>query len=131
MVISSSPRWRIVVHGAVDGFSRIPVYLVASNNNKAETVLSAFTNAVETYGLPSRVRADKGGENVQVAWFMLNHPQRGPGRGSFITGQLLNTIHEAYWHRIGVEKLRRLVWGTLQGLNHIVIADHNCYNIFM
>ena len=51
-------RWRIVVHGGIDGFSRIPVYLVASSNNKADTVLSAFINAVETYGLPSRVRAD-------------------------------------------------------------------------
>ena len=79
-------RWRIVIHGGIDGFSRIPVYLLASNNNKAETVATAFTNAVETYGLPSCVRSDKGGENVQVAWFMLNHPQRGPGRGSMITG---------------------------------------------
>ena len=79
-------RWRIVIHGGIDGFSRIPVYLLASNNNKAETVATAFTNAVETYGLPSHVRSDKGGENVQVAWFMLNHPQRGPGRGSMITG---------------------------------------------
>ena len=81
-------RWRIVIHGGIDGFSRIPVYLLASNNNKAETVATAFTNAVKTYGLPSRVRSDKGGENVQVAWFMLNHPQRGPGRGSMITGLL-------------------------------------------
>lgn len=85
-------RWRIVIHGGIDGFSRIPVYLVASNNNKADTVLTAFNKAIETYGLPSRVRADKGGENVQVAWYMLNHPQRGPGRGSFITGSYLQRI---------------------------------------
>lgn len=26
------------------------------------------------------------GENVKVAWHMLNHPQRGPGRGSMVTG---------------------------------------------
>ncbi|CAB3991437.1 PREDICTED: uncharacterized protein LOC107331191 [Paramuricea clavata] len=80
-------RWRIVVHGGIDGYSRLPVYLKASNNNKAETVLHCFQEAVAEYGLPSRVRSDKGGENVDVSAYMLNHVQRGPGRGSMITGK--------------------------------------------
>ena len=53
-------RWRIVIHGGIDDFSRIPMYLVASNNNQSETVLTAFSKAVETYGLRSCVRSDKG-----------------------------------------------------------------------
>lgn len=80
-------RWRIVVHKGNDGFSRLTVYLHASNNIKAATVLHLFEEAVNDYSLPPRVRSDKGGENVDVAWFMLNHPQRGPGRESMITGE--------------------------------------------
>ena len=72
--------------GGIDGYSRIPVYLRASNNNEAATVLSLFLEAVNEYGLPSRVRSDKGGENVDVSTHMLSHPLGGPGRGSMITG---------------------------------------------
>ena len=78
----------MVIHGGIDGFSRLPVFLKISNNmnnNRAGTVLSAFVEATVNYGLPQRVRSDKGGENVGVAEYMLQ--KRGIGRGSHIAGR--------------------------------------------
>ena len=49
------------------------MFLNVSNNNCGDTVLSAFTRAVEEYGLPSRIRVDCGGENICVAEYMLTH----------------------------------------------------------
>lgn len=87
--LSFCNRWRVVIHGGVDGYSRIPVFLKASNNNKADTVMTRFLEAVNDYGLPSRVRSDRGGENVNVSTYMLSHVQRGPGRGSMLTGKYI------------------------------------------
>lgn len=67
-------RWRMVIHGGIDSFTRIPVFLKCSTNNRAETVLDAFLKATQEYGLPSRVRSDKGGENTAVSLYMLQHP---------------------------------------------------------
>lgn len=78
-------RWHMVVFGAIDGFSRLPVVLSCSNNNKAMTLLQFFTRAVDKFGLPSRVRSDKGLENVLIADYMIE--KRGAGRGSMITGK--------------------------------------------
>ncbi|CAC5384765.1 unnamed protein product [Mytilus coruscus] len=78
-------RWRFVVHGGIDGFSRLIVFLTISTNNKSATVLQSFLTAVQKYGLPSRVRTDHGTENVDVATFMTL--QRGPYRGSVLQGK--------------------------------------------
>lgn len=78
-------RWGIYIHGAIDGFSRVVTFLYASTNNKSATVLSLFKQAVSEYGVPSRIRVDKGVENEDVCKFMEEY--RGRDRGSAIKGK--------------------------------------------
>ena len=65
-------RWRIVLHYAIDGYSRLIVFGSCSTNNKARTVLQLYQEAVRKYGRPFRVRTDHGGENADV-WRDMNH----------------------------------------------------------
>ena len=61
-------------------------FLRCNSNNLAETVLELFLAAVQRDGnlWPSRIRVDKGVENVLVCNAMVQ--ARGHGRGSFIAG---------------------------------------------
>lgn len=97
-------KYGFVIHGFIDGNCRTVrcsaiVYdwvltlhfytqitaLRANTNNLASTVLELFLLAVEIYGTPSRVRGDRGGENVLVSAYMIM--KRGPRRGSFLWGR--------------------------------------------
>ncbi|XP_056432674.1 uncharacterized protein LOC130371069 [Gadus chalcogrammus] len=100
-------RWRMVIHGGIDGYSRLVVFLRASSNNRSSTVLESFVNAVDRYGVPSRVRTDKGGENSSVCLMM--NLFRGFRRGSAIQGR---SVHN--------QRIERL-WGDLwRGLTNVV-----------
>lgn len=104
-------RWRIVIHGGIDGYSRRIVYLHASNNNRASTVFENFLAATKIYGWPSRVRSDYGGENFEVARAMLLC--RGVGRSSHIAGSSV--------HNQRIERLWR---------DAFTCVCHTYYNLF-
>ena len=94
-------RWRIVIHGGIDGFSRRVVYLHASDNNYSSTVSNLFRAAVSECGWPSRVRSDKGGENIEVAQLMI--AVRGIGRKSHLVG---SSVHNQRIERLWRDTFR-------------------------
>ena len=78
-------RWHFMICGGVDGFSRFIVYLKCENNNKADTLLKCFLDAVERHGTPLRIRTDQGMENFKIAEYMIR--TRGTNRKSVIAGK--------------------------------------------
>ena len=92
-------NWGFVIHGGIDGFSRLIVFLKCSTNNCCETVEECFLSAVEQYEWPSRVRTDNGGENTRV--WQLMEERRGVNRGSYIAGTSVhNQRVERLWRDV-------------------------------
>ena len=52
-------QWGFVLHGDIDGYSRLITFLHCSANNKAETAVSLFEQVLEIYGLHSRVTREQ------------------------------------------------------------------------
>lgn len=85
LYVFNSFRWRFVIHAGIDGYSRLPTYILVASDNTKATALMAFKTGVSEYGLPERVRTDKGKENIAIAEYMLH--QRGINSNCHITGR--------------------------------------------
>ncbi len=101
-------RWRLVTHGAIDGYSRTIVFLKCSPNNKATTVLQSFIEAAEEHGLPNKIRTDLGGENVEVWRYMV---EQHSSSSAVITG---SSTHN--------ERIERL-WRDVHRCVSVLFAD--------
>ena len=78
-----------------------------ATNNISATVRH-FYEAIEKYGIPSRVRSDKGGENILVCYYMVI--TRGVGRASFLAGS--STRNQR------IERLWRVVYRCVASTYH-------------
>ena len=74
-----------MIHGFIDGYSRLITGLQAHNNNFGQTVLDLSLDAAGLYGAPSRMRGDHGVKNLLVAAWMEEN--LGPFCGSYIWGR--------------------------------------------
>ena len=101
-------KWRFVTHGGIDRYSRTVVFLKCSDNNQASTVFTLFSDAVESHGLPSRIRTDLGGGNVEVWRYMV---EQHASRHAVITGP---SAHN--------ERIERL-WRDVYRCVGVVFAD--------
>ena len=88
----------MVIHGTIDGFSRLIVMLQCSSNNKASTVLQLFLEAIQLYRTPLRLRTDHGTENIEIAKYMLE--KYGTESRPVITGK---SVHNQRIERLWVD----------------------------
>lgn len=110
-------RWRIVIHGGIDGFSQMIMFLQPSENNRSSSVMEQFVQVVDRFGVLSRVRCDHGGENNAVCLFMDIF--RRPAQGSTLRGRST--------HNQRTERLWRDVWNGLSNEYHslFTLLEHD------
>ena len=72
------------MHGVIEGYSRLVVFLRCSSNNRAATVVNLFLSATTKFYWLLRAKTEKGEENSEVARPMAE--KRREGRGSILQG---------------------------------------------
>lgn len=90
--------FKIYVHGCCDGYSRKMFYLHCASNKRAKSVVRLFKQAAQEYGYPEKTRSDHGGENVEIAAFLIS---RWGDPNCYITGKSVHNIRiERLWGEV-------------------------------
>lgn len=129
-------KWKIVIHGAIDGFTRLIVFLKAGNSNSSKNVLKAFINGIYANKhingkLPYSIRFDKGMENVLVADLMIQF--RGEGNDAVLVGK---SIHNQRIERVWVDVKTNVVkyieelFIAMENDNSILLNRYDVNDIF-
>ena len=101
--------WGLVTSGGSDGHSQTVVFLRCSDNNRADTVMCAFEEAVQKHGLPSKIRSDLGGEKhlsntvihlqSSLELPLTTRGSSGCGGTSFVALHPYSVRRSTYWKR--------------------------------
>lgn len=90
-------------------------------------MLKLFSQSCHMYGVPSRVRCDRGGENLDVALFMSL--VRGSGRGSVIAGRSVhNQRIERMWRDVATQ-VTEFFYNLFYSFEdeHLLDLDNRCH----
>ena len=95
--------WGFWFHLCIDGYSRFILYLTCTDNKLAECVGQIFVTACNTHGWASRVRWDRGKENVcsiqaqlEYWWDHALSDVENEKRGSALTGRSMQNCRAEY-----------------------------------
>ncbi|KAF7354472.1 Integrase catalytic domain-containing protein [Mycena venus] len=97
--------WDFYVHGCIDGYSRLLIYLACCNNKRSKMVEDLFLAAVQIFGWPSRTRCDFEKENNGVERQMI--AKRGVLHRASLRGRSTQNIRmERNWRDVRKDTLQ-------------------------